>query len=593
MENLTCLGDNRAMSERETQVAAASVEEVQQGWYELKTKVAQLEVERAALGSENKVLRLVLERAIEHRQKSHSELVLLLTALVSKLPINDVGIIISKLVEHNTNCSDYLAALVKGATDAPLPQPAVLQNLEQTRRELRAAMQPLVQELIGLETPLEKDLLESWLADPEVFFLPRAIRANRGYIKGQLPRERVIREFGAESLVFFNDMTTDPKLNPRPKPEEIALAFRSDFEAVFEQNPGLPRTGREGLLKLYGRVQRSRAATPEARAQRCAFLKLSFLIELLHYYDHQNTEPADVMFAQRLPALIEQLMTSGAHAVPDEPLVKEAETLLHFIINPDHRLSVINNIGKSAEAGKTLKFILRLRAETTPDEHHLAAEFVRHLIPNSSKALSAEMLAPVVRLLHPAMQRLLLRTLMHTDRLRRSEAEALARTVAAQLSVPGLDQEHKAATPISAELDRQMAWSRIKDLISRRSDPASVAGAVRERLNVKYDADEIRESWIALTEADPILLIRVFCQLPYLPNGKTDPIARPVLETYVTRLTHEKYAGTYHRIVTSLKNMYKAKPDAPTLVNFLTLVRWVSPEAANKLGADIGMGVHA
>lgn len=580
------------MTDRETQPAAASLDEVRQGWFELKGKVTQLETERAGLEAENKLLRLLLERSIEHRQKSHGELVLLLTSLVSKLPINDVGVIISKLVEHNTNCSDYLAGLVKGATDAPLPQHALLQNLEQTKRDLRAALRPLAEELLKLEAPFEKDLLESYLADPELFFSPRAIRANRGFIKGQLTRERVIREFGAEALAFFNDLTTDPKLNPRPKPEEIALAFRSDFEAVYEQNPGLPRAGRDELRSLFRRVQRSRANTPEARAQRCAFLKLSFLIELLHYYEHQNTEPADVMFAQRLPALIEQLMTSGAHAVPDDDLVKEAEDLLHYIINPDHRLAVINNIGKSAESGKTLKFILRLRTETTPDEHHLAAEFVRHLVPGS-KAPSAEDLARVLRLAHPVMQRLVLRTFMHTDRLRRPEAEALARAVAAQLGVTGLDHEPKAAQPISPELDRQMAWSRIKDLVSRRSDPATVANAIRDRLNAKYDADEIRESWIALTEADPILLIRVFCLLPYLPSGKTDPIARPVLETYVSRLVHEKYAATYHRIVTSLKNMYKAKPDAPTLVNFVTLVRWVSPDAASKLTADIGMAVHA
>jgi hypothetical protein len=94
-----------------------------------------------------------------------------------------------------------------------------------------------------------------------------------------------------------------------------------------------------------------------------------------------------------------------------------------------------------------------------------------------------------------------------------------------------------------------------------------------------------------LTEADPISLIRIFSQLPYLPDGSTDSIARPVMETYVSRLTHEKYAPTYHKVMNSLKNMFRAKADSPTLLNFMALVRWVDAEAANKLAHDIGMPV--
>src|SRR5262249_9215262 len=142
---------------------------------------------------------------------------------------------------------------------------------------------------------------------------------------------------------------------------------------------------------------------------------------------------------------------------------------------------------------------------------------------------------------------------------------------------------------VAPEVERQIAWTRIKEMIVRRGDPAAIAGAIRERLTAKYEAEEIKESWVVLTEADPILLIRIFCQLPYLPSGKTDAIARPVMETYVSRLSHEKYASTYQKVANSLRNMFKAKPDAPTLVNFLALVRWISPEVADKLACDIGM----
>jgi hypothetical protein len=124
--------------------STASLEEIQEGWHELTSRVGQLEAERNLLEQENKALRFLLERVVDHRQKSHSELVLLITGLVSKLQINDVGVIVSRLVEHNTNVSQYLAALVKGTVDVAMPQPAILKTLEQTKRDLTAALKPLV-----------------------------------------------------------------------------------------------------------------------------------------------------------------------------------------------------------------------------------------------------------------------------------------------------------------------------------------------------------------------------------------------------------------------------------------------------------------
>jgi len=570
--------------------APAPVEEIQKHWYELHLKVAQLEAARSALEQENKTLRSLLERVVEHRQKSHNELVLILTALVSKLPLNDVGVIVSKLVEHSANVSHTLAGFVKGTVEIVSAQPAILKNLDQTKRDLLNALKPVVEELIRLETPFETEMLQSLLAEPEKFFSPRMIRANRGFIKGQVPQERIVREFGEEALVFFKDMTTDPKVNPNPKREEIALAFRSDFESLMDQQPALPSHKRGGLVALHQRVQRSRAATDQARAQRGAFQKLSFIIELLHYYENQNTEAPDIIFAQRLPALVEQLAVTGAEDPLDEKLIAQAEGLLAFIVNPDHRLMVINNLGKGGGAGKTLKYVMRLRVDKASDPHHTIAEFLRHLVP-PQKAPAPAALASVFRLLDPAVQRQIVKAIRVYDRLRKSDAEALGKAVGTELGLKGIEEELKAREAVSPEQDRQMAWARIKENISQRSDPATIASAIRERLNAKYDADEIRQSWITLTEADPMTLIRIFCLLPYLASGKTDPIARPVLETYATRLTHEKYAATYHKVVNSLKNMFHAKADSPTLVNFMALVRWVSPEAADKLCADVGMPV--
>ncbi len=575
------------MAETETP-APASVEEIQGGWNELALKVRQLEAQAGSLEHENKGLRSMLERVIEHRQKSHTELVLLVTDLVSRLPINDVGIIVSKLVEHNNNVSQILAGLIKGTVDAALPEPALLKALDQTKRDLRAALKPLAEELAQLEAPLEKELLRALPEQPEMFFKPRIVRANRCYVKGQLPRERIVNEFGEPALIFFNDVTTDAKLNPKPKAEEIVLAFKSDFETLFQQHAGLIPEKRDALIGLYQKVQRSKAVTPQAQSQRNTFQKLSFALELLHFYENQNTEAPDAVFAQRLPGLIEQLVLSGTQENLEEGLILEAERLLAFVIRPEHRLMIVNNVGKGGAAGATLRFVLRLRAEELPD-HQIIREFVKHLIPPPpQKAPTPAALTAILRLLKPDAQRLILKAIMVSDRLRKAEAEALAKACAAELGIKGLD-EPAPAEIVSPEMERQRAWARIQDLIGRRGDAAAMAAAIRERLNARYDTEEIRESWLTLIEAEPMTLIRVFCQIPYLANGKTDAIARSVIETYVTRLTHEKYAATYNKVMNSLKNMFVAKPDSPTLLNFLALVRWVSPEAANKLSADIGM----
>jgi hypothetical protein len=135
-------------------------------------------------------------------------------------------------------------------------------------------------------------------------------------------------------------------------------------------------------------------------------------------------------------------------------------------------------------------------------------------------------------------------------------------------------------------MEKQRAWENVKELIAKRADPGVIAGAIRDRLHQKYDADELKQSWMILIEADVITLIKTFCQIPYLPDGTTDAIARNVMETYAIRLTHEKYATTYNKVVNSLKSMIKANPGNATPFNFIALIKWVDPEAAKKLGED-------
>ena len=288
-----------------------SVDEMQKSWHDLDLRLRQLEVGNVALEHENKNLRQLVERVVEHRKKSHGDLVNLLTTLVSKLPISDVGVVVSRLVEHNAHVGDVCAALVNGKNEDNFLQPALLKALDKTKRDLTAAIKPLVDELIKLDAPLDAAVLQSLVAKPENFFTPSVVRASRCFVKGQVPREKIVKEFGIEALCLFKDLTTDAKFNPRPKPDEILLGLAQDFEALLPQVQNLSAEKRAELLALYHRIRQSRSGTETARAQKVAFLKLSFVLELLHYYENQSTESPDVIFAQRLPPLIEQLVVTA------------------------------------------------------------------------------------------------------------------------------------------------------------------------------------------------------------------------------------------------------------------------------------------
>jgi len=573
---------------QDTTVALASVDKIQREWFDLTLRVAQAETERAALEQQNKALRALLERVIEHRQKSHGELVNLITTLVSKLPLNDVGVIVARLMEHNQQVTEMSASLVKGKLEDNFFQPALLKTLDKTRRDLSSAAQAELAELLKLDTPFEKEMLQALLMHPDNFFSPAVARANRGFVKGQVPRERIVKEFGAEALGFFRDVTTDVKFNPRPKPEEIMLEFKPDFSEQILQNQTLSPERRAELEALHQRIRLSRENTGPARAQKNAFLRLSFYLELLHYYEHQSTESPDVVFAQRLPPVIEQLVVLSEDGGLDEKRLVAAETLLALIVNHDHRKAVVNNIGKAGGLARTLRYTLTFRGENLSDHDPLTVECIKHLIPLGQSPTPAA-LAAVLRLFNPHMQQSCIRAIAATDRLRKEDAEKLGKAVAQELGLKEILERLTEQTTFTPERERQLAWDLIKDLIATRASPAEVLAAIRKRMRGMYDADEVKACWLVLTEADPMIFVRVFCLFPYLPDGQTDPLARPILDTFVTRLVHEKYAAVYTKTVHALRNLFKVKADSPALVNFLALVKWVDNAAAEKISKDVGL----
>ena len=476
-----------------------SVEEIQRNWHELTLRVAQLEADGKRLEQENRATRALVERAIEYRQKSHAELVNLLTTLVSKLPINDVGVVVSRLIEHNSHVTEVSSNLTKGKLEDNMLQPAVLKALDKSKRELVVALKSTVEELLKLEPPFEAGMLESLVAKPENFYSPAVVRANRGFIKGQIPRERIVKEFGEAALVFFKDVTTDVKFNPRPKAEEIMLVFTDDFAVRLQQHPEIP-TKRAELQALHQKIRQSREATEPARAQKNAFLRLSFILEVIHYYENQSTESPDVVFAQRLPPLIEQLAAPADREALDEKLIQPAETLLAFIVSPDHRNAVINNVGKAGNGlARTLRFTLAFRAEKFSELDRVTIECVKHLLPAGQAPLPAAV-AAVLRLMNPPMQMTLVRAIIATDRLQNKEAaQALGKAVAKELGLQESQLRFNDSAALSPVQQQRLAWENIKNLIAARATPAEIVAAIRKRLHGQYDVDEVKLCWLALT----------------------------------------------------------------------------------------------
>ena len=289
-----------------------------------------------------------------------------------------------------------------------------------------------------------------------------------------------------------------------------------------------------------------------------------------------------------MPPLVEQLVITGDQATLDEKLVKQAEDLLAFIIKPDHRHAVVNNMGKSGGLARTLRFVLAFRSEKLTEMDTVTLDLIKHVI-SAGKVPKPETLLPMLRLIPREMQIVIVRAIVVTERLKREDAEKLGKTLAWELGLKDLEERLNAKAIVSPEQERKLAWVGIEDLIASRSTPGDVAAAIRTRLHARYDADEVKQSWLTLTGTDPMSFIRIFCLLPYLPDGKTDLTIRPVLESYVQRLLHEKYAATYAKVLTTLRNMFKARADGPALVNFIALVKWIDPEAAARLTKDIGM----
>src|SRR5438874_1709052 len=83
-----------------------------------------------------------------------------------------------------------------------------------------------------------------------------------------------------------------------------------------------------------------------------------------------------------------------------------------------------------------------------------------------ARAPSPESVASLLKLLNPEAQGFIAKSIITTDRLRRDDAEKLGKAVAAMLDLKGFEESLKAQEAVPVEIERKLAWERIKDMIS-------------------------------------------------------------------------------------------------------------------------------
>ncbi len=253
-----------------------SVEEIQKAWRELTLKVGQLDAELTAAQQDNKVLRSLMERMIEHRQRSHSELI-----THSHRPRRQIA-------PQRPRRHRLAAGRAQRAGRRGFRQPCQGEN----RGRSAAARHP---EGAGENQARPRHRLEgpppgNWRGSTRhsrpasssrssssrtPFSRPPSSAPPAVTSRATSPRERVVKEFGEEALVFFKDLTTDVEIQSAPQAGRNRAGLQKRFRGAAEkqfrhqprQTPGAFRPLPENPEKP-GRHRRG------ARAEKCLFAPL-------------------------------------------------------------------------------------------------------------------------------------------------------------------------------------------------------------------------------------------------------------------------------------------------------------------------------
>ena len=78
--------------------------------------------------------------------------------------------------------------------------------------------------------------------------------------------------------------------------------------------------------------------------------------------------------------LVEQIVMAGPKDDLEEKSLAQAESLLTNVISPDHRMMIVNNVGKGGGLPRTLRYVMRLRLEKNGDQNQT---LINEVIPDA------------------------------------------------------------------------------------------------------------------------------------------------------------------------------------------------------------------
>ena len=111
----------------------------------------------------------------------------------------------------------------------------------------------------------------------------------------------------------------------------------------------------------------------------------------------------------------------------------------------------------------------------------------------------------MLRFLSPEAQRVVVRAILNSDRLRREDAEPLGQELIKELGLPqiaisrpdGISDKTQMGPVHHQGTDRQPRFAN------------EITEAIRKQLHAKYDADEVKQSWLVLAESRNQVLVTI------------------------------------------------------------------------------------
>jgi len=213
-----------------------------------------------------------------------------------------------------------------------MPQPTVLKNRTNQTRFSLPPSSLAVEELIRLETPLEKRDLQSLVEQPDAFFFRRESSAPTMLRQRANPPRRVGAGIWRQALVFFNDMSTDAKAEPNPSRGD-RLIFKMISRRCSNKIPrSCPITRATDGVVSACQQSKAQPSMPARKSSRSPDSPSSSNCSIS--YQNQSTEAPTCCLRNGCPRWSSNWFLGSGQDTLDEKLIGEAERAAGFCREP-------------------------------------------------------------------------------------------------------------------------------------------------------------------------------------------------------------------------------------------------------------------